>query len=198
MNKTDKLLYGGFGVVALAVIVAMLVSIFSPPKKPAMEVAAPPKAEQLAMETDLPAEEPPQPENNYVAYWVDDNGNKVWITQEEYDSGLAYAEEQKRKEAEAKAEKEWWESRQDWIDRFPFEPTYHPELAYDPEAYDPSKVREWPEEKKDKAYWEMQEMVDNTASCGSSTKAVCPTPKSSSRCTPSSPKKLAKKRRTPS
>ena len=32
MNKTDKLLYGGFAVVALAVIMAMLVYIFSPPK----------------------------------------------------------------------------------------------------------------------------------------------------------------------
>lgn len=31
MNKTNKFLYGGFGVVALAGIVAMLVSIFSPP-----------------------------------------------------------------------------------------------------------------------------------------------------------------------
>lgn len=33
MSKTDKILYGGFAVVALAVIVAMPVSIFSPPKK---------------------------------------------------------------------------------------------------------------------------------------------------------------------
>ena len=73
--------------------------------------------------------------------------------------------EQKAKEAERiakeQAEKEWWESRQEWIDRFPFQPTHHPEITYDPSVYDPSRVREWPEEKKDKAYWEMRDLVDN-------------------------------------
>ena len=43
MNKTDKFLYGGFAIVALAGIVSMLVSVFSPaqaPKKQAEEVTA--------------------------------------------------------------------------------------------------------------------------------------------------------------
>ena len=37
MSKMDKLLYGGFAAVALAGIVAMLVSVFSPPKQIAEE-----------------------------------------------------------------------------------------------------------------------------------------------------------------
>ena len=157
MNKTDKFLYGGFAVVAIAGIVAMLVSVFSPPKQIAEEPAETPTLEPAPL-----AEEPTQPENGYVAYYLDEDGNKVWLTQEELDVGRAsYEEELKRKEAEAKAEKEWWASRQDWIDRFPFEPTHHPEIVYDPEAYDPSRVREWPEEKKDDAYWKMRDLVKN-------------------------------------
>ncbi len=159
MNKTDKLLYGGFGVVALAVIVAMLVTVFSSPKQ-AEETAEPPQTEPETKEPASALDEVTMPEG-YVAYRVDENGNKVWLTQEQIDGGLAYEEELKRKEAEKKAEKEWWESRQDWVDRFPFEPTYHPEITYDPTAYDPSRVREWPEEKKDDAYWEMRDLVWN-------------------------------------
>ena len=160
MNKIDKLLYGGFAVVIIGVIVAMLMSVFSPPKQ-AEEIA-----EQPAMETDSPpAEEPTQPENDYVAYYLDDEGNKVFLTAEDIAESEAYDEEFKREEAERiakeQAEKEWWESRQDWIDRFPFEPTHHPELAYDPEVYDPSRVREWPEEKKDDAYRTMRKLVKN-------------------------------------
>ena len=44
MNKTDKLLYGGFGAVALAVIVVMLVSVFSPPTQIVEETVETPKA----------------------------------------------------------------------------------------------------------------------------------------------------------
>ena len=39
MSKTDKLLYGGFAIVAFAGIVAMLVSVFAPPQQPAEETA---------------------------------------------------------------------------------------------------------------------------------------------------------------
>ena len=159
MNKTDKLLYGGVGVVALAVVVAMLVSIFSPPKQ-AEETVEPPQTEPATMETASALDEATIPEG-YVAYYLDDEGNKVFLTAEDVAASDALEAERKSKEAEAKAEKEWWESRQDWIERFPFEPTYHPEIAYDPTAYDPSKLREWPEEKKDDAYWKMQEMVNN-------------------------------------
>ena len=44
MNKTDKFLYGGFAVVIIGGIVAMLVSVFSPPKQPAEETVEAPKA----------------------------------------------------------------------------------------------------------------------------------------------------------
>ena len=158
MNKTDKFLYGGFGVVALAVITAMLVSVFSSPKQ-AEETVEPPQTEPETMETASAPDEVTMPEGYYVAYRLDENGNKVWLTQEQIDEGLAYEEELKRKEAEKKAEKEWWESRQDWIDRFPFEPTHHPEIAYDPSIYDPSNLP--PREERDEAYRQHRDLVKN-------------------------------------
>lgn len=161
MNKTDKILYGGFAVVATGVVVAMLVSVFAPPKKIAEEETVEPQTDSAEAEITPP--------EGYVAYYLDENGNKVWLTREELDAELAAADEYERQEAERiakekakeQAEKEWWESRQEWIDRFPFEPTHHPEIAYDPEAYDPRKVGEWPEAEKDDAYWKMEELVGN-------------------------------------
>ena len=162
MNKLDKLLYGGFAVVAFACIVAMLVTVFSPLKKIAEEtIETPPETAS--------AEDEITPPEGYVAYYLDDEGNKVWLTREELDAEFAAVEEAEeeyeREEAEriakekAKelAEKEWWESRQEWIDRFPFQPTHHPEIVYDPEAYDPNEAR--PTNEKDDAYWEMLELV---------------------------------------
>ena len=166
MNKTDKLLYEGFGVVALAVIVAMLVSVFSPPKQTAEETVKTPRIEVgTAKSINAP---------NQMRQWR--QGVENDRRQREQDEALAEflknnpeiakliqaeeAEKQAKEEAE-RPEKEWWESRQDWVERFPFEPTHHPEITYDPTAYDPSRVREWPEEKKDDAYWKMLEMVDN-------------------------------------
>ena len=159
MNKLDKLLYGGFAVVLIGGITALLVSVFFP-QRPIVEDIA----EQPAMETDSPpAEEPTQPENGYVAYYLDDEGNKVFLTAEDIAESEAYDEEFKREEAERiakeKAEKEWWESRQDWIDRFPFQPTYHPEIAYDPSVYDPSNLP--PREERDEAYEQHRDLVRN-------------------------------------
>ncbi len=162
MNKLDKLLYGGFAVALVGFVAVMLVTVFSPPKQVAEEEIIEPQTEPAQTETVSSVAEITLPEG-YVGYWVDDEGNKVWITQEELDGG--FDEEQRRKEAEQKAkeqaEKEWWASRQDWIDRFPFEPTHHPEIVYDPTDYDPRKVGEWPEAEKDDAYWKMQELVKN-------------------------------------
>ena len=162
MSKLDKLLYGGFAVALVGFVAVMLVSVFSPPKKTAEEETAEPQTEQTTPQTASALEEITLPEG-YVGYWVDDEGNKVWITQEELDGG--FDEEQRSKEAEQKAkelaEKEWWASRQDWIDRFPFQPTHHPEITFDPTDYDPRKVGEWPEAEKDDAYWKMQELVEN-------------------------------------
>ena len=157
MTKTDKLLYGGFAVVAIGGIVAMLMSVFSPQKQKAKETVETPQIEQKTMETASPVDEiiPPA---GYVAYWLDDDGNKVWLTQEEVDEGLAAAEEQKGKEAEQKAkEKEWWESRKEWIERFPFQPTHHPKLTYDPNVYDPSNLP--PQEERDADYREMRDLA---------------------------------------
>lgn len=79
MNKLDKLLYGGFAAVALAGIVAMPVSVFSPPKQSAEEetVEPPtPQTEPAPLETASALDEIIPPES-YVDYWLDDEGNKV-------------------------------------------------------------------------------------------------------------------------
>ena len=158
MNKRDKLLYGGFAVVLIGGITAMLVSVFSSPKPIVEEIA-----EQPPEEVELPPEEPTQSEDDYVAYYLDDAGNKVFLTAEDIAESEAYDEEFKREEAERiaeeKAEEEWWESKQDWIDRFPFEPTHHPEIAYDPSVYDPSNLP--PREERDEAYNQHRDLVKN-------------------------------------
>ena len=158
MNKLDKLLYGGFAVVIIGGIAAMLVSVFFPQKQIVEEIA-----EQPPPEVESPAEEPTQPENDYVAYYLDDEGNQVFLTAEDIAESEAYDEEFKREEAERlakeQAEKEWWASRQDWIDRFPFEPTHHPEIAYNPTVYDPSNLP--PREERDEAYRQHRDLVHN-------------------------------------
>ena len=169
MTKIDKFLYGGFAVIAIGVVVAILVTVFSPTKHRVEETSdppAPPQLKQPTPKTTLTAEEITQLENGYVGYYLDDDGNKVWFTQEQLDAGSEYEQELKRQEEEQKAldeaEKKWWESRKDWVERFPFEPTPHPEITFDPTVYDSRKVfrGEWPEEKKDKAYWDMKRRVD--------------------------------------
>ena len=164
MNKTDKFLYGGFAVALVGFVVVLLVSVFSPLKQSAKETAQPlppPQPEQATMETIMPdgAQMPPIPDG-YAGYWVDDDGTLVYVTQEEIDEG---EEELKQMEAERiareKAKKEWWESRQEWIERFPFEPTYHPEVTLDTAIYDPNNPK--PQEERDKAYKEMRVLARN-------------------------------------
>ena len=162
MSKIDKILYGGFAVVAIGSLIALLVSVFSPLKQAVEKTIEPPKIEQPPMET---ASEPPQQEMDMRSYWLDEHGNKTYITEEELAASDAIEAEFKRQEEEQKAlneaEKAWWESRQDWVERFPFEATHHPEITFDPTVYQPGKGAEWPEEKKDDAYWEMKQRVEN-------------------------------------
>ena len=149
MNKTDKILYSGFAVVAIGGIVAMLVSVFSPPKQIAEETTETPKTELQTLETAAPAVAPLPLET------VEDE-NKPILTEEQFWNAVAQQKEQEWLEAERK-EKEWLASRQDWIDRFPFQQTHHPEITFDPEAHDPNEAR--PTNEKDDAYWEMLELV---------------------------------------
>ena len=165
MNKIDKLLYGGFAVVIVAGIGGMLVSVFSPPKQSAEETAKTPKAT-----VEKPIEDVP----NQMERWR--QGVENARLQREADEALAehiendpelakwiQAEEdaKRAKEEAERAEQEWWENRKDWVERFPFEPTPHPEITFDPTVYDPKKLEEWPEEEKGDDYWEMAMMVDN-------------------------------------
>ena len=49
--------------------------------------------------------------------------------------------------AKEKAEQEYWEDRKEWVENFPFEPTYHPELTYVPPQGEKWNVRDEDEEK---------------------------------------------------
>ena len=119
MNKIDKLLYGGFA----AGIVAMLMSVFSPPKQTAEDIAENPAISQESIADD----------NRINA--IDQHQNFEPPPDYEALVRILKAEEEARrkaKEAEEAKENAWWESRHDWVERFPFEPTYHPEITFDP------------------------------------------------------------------
>ena len=158
MNKIDKLLYGGFAVVALAVIVAMLVSVFSPPQPPQKQ------AEEVTAEQEITMVDPVEYgkilkrwQENFEAARMQREANEelAKMLQAEKDAEIAAQEELD------KVEQEWWESRKDWVENFPFEPTHHPEIRYDPNVYDARGSAHWPEEKKDEDFWDMMQRVGN-------------------------------------
>ena len=136
MNKIHKILYGGFGIVALAVIVAMLVYVFSPPKQIVEENVEEPKAM-----VEKPIEDAP----NQMEQWRQGVAN-ARLQREQAEAWAKYLQAEKDAERAAleeqdKARKEWWESRKEWVERFPFEPTYHPEVRYNPHAYNDDQMR---------------------------------------------------------
>lgn len=162
MSKIDKFLYGGFAVIIIGGITAMLVSVFSPPKKTAeVTVETPPQAEQTTLDSAAPTVALPQIPipDGYVGYYLDDDGNAVYVTQEQIDKGREELKRREAEEAKGLAEKEWWASRQEWIDRFPFQPTHHPEITYDPESYDPNNRP--PLKERGKAYEQMRDLVQD-------------------------------------
>ena len=151
MNKTDKLLYGGFAVGIVAGIVAMLVSVFSPPKQ-TEETVEIPKA-TLEKQSAKQIEDVP----NQMERWRQGVENARLQREAEEETAMVIQAERDTKE---QAEKEWRESRKEWIERFPFEPTPHPEITHDPDVYDPVSEEEWPEEKAE-LYSKMASIVDN-------------------------------------
>ena len=156
MSKSKKFLYAGIAGIAIVGIVAMLVSIFSPPKQIVEETDKTPKAT-----VENPIEDAP----NQMDRWRQGVENarlqreqaEAWakLIQAEKDAERAALEEQD------KARKEWWKSRKEWVENFPFEPTFHQEIKYDPNVYDAKGSAHWPEEKKDKAFWDMMRRVQN-------------------------------------
>ena len=170
MNKADKLLYGGFAVVIIGGITAMLVSVFSPPQPPQKQ------AEESTADQEI-APVSPVEYSNILDRWR--QGVENARLQREKDEALAelikndpelaklvQAEEDAKhaKEEAERAEQEWWESRKEWIERFPFEPIPHPEIAFDPAVYDPHHLKEWTEEwteEETNAYDKMARIVRN-------------------------------------
>ena len=158
MSKSEKFLYAGIVGITLAGIVAMLVSVFSPPQ-PSQKQAEEVKAEQEIVPVN-PVEYGKILERwqeSFEAARMQREADEAWanLIQAEKDAEQAAQEELER------AEKEWWESRKDWVERFPFDPTFHQEIRYDPNVYNAKGSAHWPEEKKDKAFWDMKKRVEN-------------------------------------
>ena len=69
--------------VALVGIVVMLVSVFLPPKQIVEETTRTTEIETPTMKTTMPdvalPQMPPIPDG-YAGYWVDDDGNRVYVT----------------------------------------------------------------------------------------------------------------------
>ena len=158
MNKADKFLYGGFAVVIIGGIAAMLVSVFSPTQDTQKQ------AEEVTVEQEIDPVSPAE-YSDILDRWRQGVANaRLQREQDEAWANLIQAEKDDERAAQEdldRAEEEWWESRQDWVERFPFEPTPHPEITFDPTVYDPNKLDEWSEEEKGDDYWKMAGMVRN-------------------------------------
>lgn len=75
-----------------------------------------------------------------------------------YKELLDRKQEADRKKAEEAA---YWESRQEWIEQFPFEPTYHESITFDPEIYDPNGPGPSVLDEVPKEYDQMARLVKN-------------------------------------
>ncbi|MCS1412490.1 MAG: hypothetical protein M2R46_00196 [Verrucomicrobia subdivision 3 bacterium] len=71
------------------------------------------------------------------------------------------AEERRRQTEEAA----YWETRQEWIENFPFEPTPHPEITYDPEVLEEKRLEldeeGWPIVELDEEGWPIIEPIED-------------------------------------
>lgn len=150
---SDKwMIYLGVGMCA---IVALLL-VFGGKKK-GTTVEPEPAAEVVEEEETSPSTEEPSAEQRRQAQLQADIEARQQAAEEE-----AYWAEIERKAAEyerklaakaaakaakEKAEREYWEDRKEWVENFPFEPTYHPELTYVPPQGEKWNVRDKDEEK---------------------------------------------------
>ena len=150
---SDKwMIYLGVGMCA---IVALLL-VFGGKKEgttvepePAVEVVeeeeTSPSTEELSAEQRRQAREQADIEARQQAaeeeaYWAEIERKAA-----EYERKLAA--KAAAKAAKEKAEREYWEDRKEWVENFPFEPTYHPELTYVPPQGEKWNVRDKDEEK---------------------------------------------------
>lgn len=46
-------------------------------------------------------------------------------------------------------------------EQFPFDPTHHSEISFNPTVYILNRLEKWPEERKGKEYWGMLRMIEN-------------------------------------
>ena len=46
-------------------------------------------------------------------------------------------------------------------EQFPFDPTHHSKISFNPTVYVLNRLEKWPEEMKGKEYWEMLRMIEN-------------------------------------
>ena len=100
-----------------------------------------PSAEQRRQQTQEQADiEARRQDAEEEAYWAEIERKAA-----EYEQELAA--KAAAKAAKEKAEQEYWEDRKEWVENFPFEPSYHPELTYVPPQGEKWNVRDEDEEK---------------------------------------------------
>ena len=100
-----------------------------------------PRAEQRRQQAQLQADlESHRQAAEEEAYWAEIRRKAA-----EYERELAA--KAAAKAAKEKAEQEYWEDRKEWVENFPFEPIYHPELTYVPPQGEKWNVRDKEEEK---------------------------------------------------
>ncbi|MCS1410384.1 MAG: hypothetical protein M2R45_03576 [Verrucomicrobia subdivision 3 bacterium] len=145
--KTNLSFYAGLAGVTL-IILWLVFGWPSAKTRPALEETATPSPAATGAET-TESSEPSESAyqrlqkqrtqgSAFPEYFVaDENGDLRPPTPEEAAQIKAQDErdaEERRRQAEQEAkEAAYWESRQEWIANFPFEPTHHPEITYDPE-----------------------------------------------------------------
>ena len=100
-----------------------------------------PSAEQRRQQDQLQADiEAHRQAAEEEAYWAEIERKAAEYERKQAAKAAAEA-------AKEKAEQEYWEDRKEWVENFPFEPTYHPELTYVPPQGEKWNVRDEDEEK---------------------------------------------------
>lgn len=142
--KPENYLYAGFGGMILLILAVLYID-----RKPEAENSA---SETPSPENPEPAKKPDndvhkemmsrlqanieahRAKNEAIAnarhHVREPDGTLRLPTPEEEAHLQAWLEEQRK----VKEERAYWESWQEWIENFPFEPTYHPEITFDPEV----------------------------------------------------------------
>ena len=166
--KPENYLYGAFGGMILLVLVVLYIDHKQEEENSAAETSAPTNSKSAKKpDNNVHKEMMSQLQKNIEAHRArneaianarhrvrEPDGTLRLPTPEEEAHLQAWLEEQRK----AKEEEAYWESRQEWIENFPFEPTYHPEITFDPEVLKDRVDENGRRIPRDNDYWIMAGM----------------------------------------